>query len=458
MDVLPAVECIKSCSSARIYTHIDADGISAGAIISKALDRAGIKNSVHYLRQLEPGVIKTLEPGELTIFTDLGSGQLPDLKEHFSTRDVLVLDHHQPSPVSWPGLTHVNPHLQGFDGSDEISGAGVAYLVAKELSSKNIDLSQIAIVGAVGDMQSFWGRLKGLNRKILTDASNAGLVKYRIELQLYGRSTRPLFKSLQYFTDPYLPGVSNNESGAISFLKSLGISFRHGNKWVTLSDLSHEEKQRLGSSIVALALRSAPSELKKYVQDLIVGEVYELSSFEKGTVLHDADEFSTALNACGRNGRPEVGLSVCKGDMSSFVSMLELLQIHRRNLAKGLEFVESSGIIQKETFQYFDAQGKITETLVGTVAGMVLGSEKTDPYKPILAFAKGPDGFIKISARCSRLLVLKGINLGRVMREACSSVDGSGGGHFPAAGGYVPEQKRDVFLEVFGKNVSYRKQ
>lgn len=452
-DVSPAVECIRSCKSAKIYTHIDADGISSGAIISKALDRLGIPNSVSFLRQLEPKLISTLEPGELTVFTDFGSGQLSHLRDRFVNDDVLVLDHHQPSSVSWPGLTHVNPHLQGFDGSTEISASGVAYLVAKGLSSSNVDLSCLALVGAVGDMQSSWGSLKSLNRGILMDASNAGLVSHTIDLHLYGRSSRPLFKSLQYFTDPYLPGVSNDEAGAISFLKSLGIPVKDGAKWRTLSDLSHVEKQALGAKIVAMAISSAPSELKKFVQSLIVGEVYSFPSFEKGSVLHDADEFSTALNACGRNDRPEVGFLVCKGDMGGFVSLLELVQLHRRNLAKAIEFVESHGIVQAGSFQYFDATGEIKETLVGTVAGMVLGTPKADPYKPILAFAQGPEGFLKVSARCSRLLSLRGLNLGALMRDSCSQFGGSGGGHFPAAGGYVPVGKKDAFLEVFGKNV-----
>ncbi len=453
MDVSPAVECIRSCGSAKVYTHIDADGISSGAIISKALDRLGIPNSVSFLKQLELGLISSLEPGELTIFTDFGSGQLSCLRDRFEHDEVLVIDHHQPSSVSWPGLTHVNPHLQGFDGSSEISAAGVSYFVAKGLSRDNIDLSCLALVGAVGDMQGSWGSLKSLNRTILLDASNAGLVSYSIDLQLYGRSSRPLFKSLQYFTDPYLPGVSNDESGAISLLKSLGIPLKEGSKWRSLSDLSHEEKQRLGSKIVAMAIGSAPPELKRHVQSLIVGEVYEFPAFERGNILHDADEFSTALNACGRNGRPEVGFSVCKGDMGGFVSMLELVQLHRRNLAKAIEFVESSGIVQESAFQYFDATGAIKETLVGTVAGMVLGTPKADPYKPILAFAQGPEGFLKVSARCSRLLSLRGLNLGALMRDACSGLGGSGGGHFPAAGGYVPVGKKDVFLEVFGNNV-----
>jgi len=53
-----------------------------------------------------------------------------------------------------------------------------------ELDSNNKDLSSIAIVGAVGDMQGSWGGLKGLNRDILLDSIEVGLVKAEEDLLL----------------------------------------------------------------------------------------------------------------------------------------------------------------------------------------------------------------------------------------------------------------------------------
>lgn len=441
-----------SAEGIKIYTHIDADGICAGAIISKALDRENISHKISFVKQLEPVLIEGLEPDGLTIFCDMGSGQLALLEKKFRGKDALVMDHHQPNGQEWEGLVHVNPHLHGYNGGTEISAAGVTYLVAKELNKKNSDLSPIAIVGAVGDVQTLWGKLEGLNRKILSDAVGAGLVKARTDLQIYGKQTRPVFKALQYFTDPYLPGVSNSEEGAIRFLKACGIRLKDEKKWRAYSDLGLEEKQKLGTEIIKKALAAAPQELKKYVQNLIVGEVYEILTEEKGTELREADEYSTAMNACGRNGRPEVGLEIAKGNREYYPELSSLIAMHRKNLALGIEAVEKTGIVKERGFQYFDARGKIKETLVGTIAGMVLGSEHTDPYKPILAFAQS-EGGIKISARCSRLLSLKGINLGKIMRETCAQSGGTGGGHAMACGGYIPEGEMEKFLQNFGDKV-----
>ncbi len=444
--------CKHAGEELKIYTHIDADGICSGAIISKALDRENIAHKTNFVKQLEPKVIGGLEPDGLTIFCDLGSGQLDYLEKKFSGKDVLIADHHQPGGRGWETLVHVNPHLQGYNGGSEISAAGVCYLIAKQLNKKNVDLSPIAIVGAVGDVQNLWGKFEGLNRKIVEDAVGGGFLKARTDLQIYGKQTRPVFKALQYFTDPYLPGVSNNEGGAIQFLKHCGIRLKDEKKWRAYIDLDIEEKQRLGTEIIKKALSAAPAELKKYVQNLIVGEVYEILTEQRGTELREADEYSTAMNACGRNGHPEVGLQIAKGNRDYYPELASLIAMHRKNLALGIEAVEKSGIVKERGLQYFDARGKIKETLVGTIAGMVLGSEYTDPYKPILAFAQ-TEGGIKISARCSRLLSLKGINLGKIMRETCAQVGGTGGGHAMACGGYIPEGEMEKFLQYFGEKL-----
>lgn len=123
--------------SITIISHMDADGISAAALLSKALDRMEIRHQVKFVRMLYPEVIDELEAGELTIFTDLGSSQMENLKSKFSGTEIIITDHHAPSEEDgWPELVHFNAHLEGLDGVGEISGSGMAYLIAKELDSK----------------------------------------------------------------------------------------------------------------------------------------------------------------------------------------------------------------------------------------------------------------------------------------------------------------------------------
>ncbi|MEE9594518.1 MAG: DHH family phosphoesterase, partial [Candidatus Hydrothermarchaeales archaeon] len=191
----------------RVVTHHDADGICAGAIVHKAIAR--IDGCVHTrsIKQLESKNVEDVfsDKSDLYVFVDLGSGQLDLIEENCDTT-ALVLDHHQPKDV--PGaIMHVNPHHYGIDGSKEVSGAGMAYLFAREFDEKNVDLSALAIIGAVGDIQEQDGKFVGLNKKILEDAVGANVIEVRKDLRLFGRQTRPLYRAINYTTEPFIPGL-----------------------------------------------------------------------------------------------------------------------------------------------------------------------------------------------------------------------------------------------------------
>jgi RecJ-like exonuclease len=135
---------------------------------------------------------------------------------------------------------------------------------------------------------------------------------------------------------------------------------------------------------------------------------------------------------------------------------MTLLQDHRRSLVEGIQLVNELGIHRAEQLQWFDAGAGIQDTLVGVVAGMLLGSGEAgaDPDLPMIAFARAEDGSgIKVSARAARALVEKGLDLSAVMRTASASVGGSGGGHNVAAGGLIPEGAQARFLEEAEKLV-----
>ncbi|MFA5558099.1 MAG: DHH family phosphoesterase, partial [Methanofastidiosum sp.] len=143
-------------SKVKIISHIDADGISAASILSLALDRLNINHDVHFT-SLDGILASNL--ADLTIFLDMGSGQIDYLMSEYKDKNIIILDHHQGEYPETPFL-EVNPNRFGYSGSEEISGSGLAYLLSLELDANNRDLSSIAIVGAVGDMQGSWGGLK----------------------------------------------------------------------------------------------------------------------------------------------------------------------------------------------------------------------------------------------------------------------------------------------------------
>jgi single-stranded-DNA-specific exonuclease len=462
----PARACAQRLGEAEavlLASHIDADGLTSAAIAATALERADVPFEVVFKKQLDEIEIASIAAREYdaVLFTDFGSGQLDVIADHERAGDFepVIADHHQPAEAETE--YHLNPLLAGIDGASELSGAGAAYVLARALAdtgasfetadtddptASNRDLAALAVVGAVGDMQAVGGELIGANRAIVEEGIEAGVLAERTDLALYGRQTRPLPKLLEYASEVRIPGISNDEGGAVAFLSDLDVDLREGDGdgWCRWVDLSDRERQTVASALVQRALqRGVPADKV----DALVGTTYTLEQEQPGTELRDASEFSTLLNATARYERADVGLAVCLGDREEALARARrLLQNHRRNLSNGLERVKSRGVERADYVQWFDAGEEIRETIVGIVAGMALGVDGVDPDRPIVAFARKSDEETKVSARGTGRLVGRGLDLSVVMREASRAVGGDGGGHDVAAGATIPAGKEEAFV------------
>ncbi|AKG92462.1 Single-stranded DNA-specific exonuclease [Geoglobus ahangari] len=435
-------DVVRKAEEVTVVTHIDADGITSGAIAYRCLERAGKEVRIRFVKSLDDEEIERIANESTFVwFTDLGSGQISSIEK--SGLNFIVTDHHVPEKVT---ENQLNPHIFGYDGSYELSGATTTYLLARALGL-NYDLSAIAIVGAVGDLQdSNYGRLIGLNSSIVDEAVRNGYVKVVRDLKFFGKQTRPVYKMLEYTFDPYMPGISGSERGAIRFLDSIGVRVKDGERWLRWIDLSEEEKRKAVSEIVRL-LMSSNTPFSQIMR--MVGDTYILLEEEEGSELRDAMEFSTLLNATARYGEEEVGLLVCLGDRGkAFSRARSLLQNHRRNLSDGLRLVDEIGIEEMQNIQYFHAGRKILDTIVGIVAGMSYSFANRN--KPIIAFAENEDG-VKVSARATKLLVERGVHLAQAIKIAAEKVGGKGGGHSIAAGATIPKGSEEEFLRILDR-------
>ncbi|WP_255194781.1 single-stranded-DNA-specific exonuclease RecJ [Halorarius litoreus] len=441
---------LREADRVLVASHIDADGLTSAAVAGAALERAGIPYEQVFEKQLDSEAIAGIAAREYdtVLFTDFGSGQLDDIADHEQAGDFtpIVADHHQPAEDADTEF-HLNPLLFGINGAKELSGAGAAYVLARALGGEaNTDLAATAVVGAVGDMQDSSGELHGANAALVEEGVEAGVLQEAKDLAVYGKQTRPLPKLLEYATDVFVPGISNSQSGAISFLDDLGIDVRDGDgEWKRWVDLSDEERQTVASGLVRHAVKRGVPARKI---DRLVGTTYTLLAEPEGTELRDASEFSTLLNATARYERADVGLAVCLGDREAGLETARrLLREHRRNLSEGLQWVKRNGVTQEEHLQWFDAGDEIKETIVGIIAGMSMGASGVDRGKPIVAFAKESDEETKVSSRGTGSLVSQGLDLSAVMGEASAAVGGGGGGHDVAAGATIPAGTEAEFVE-----------
>ncbi len=441
-----------------VVFHHDADGCASGAVVIKALKREGKKIASKCLKQLYKENIPQIRSlGKNFLFVDFGSGQLDFLVEEFG-ENFFVLDHHQPVSVGGKEILHkwhINPLLYGINGGTELSGAGVAFFFSLALNEKNADLSPLAIIGALGDMQDFNEKhsLVGLNRKIIEIAQKQKLLEVKNDLRLYGRISRPLVSFLMFSSNPILPNLTASEDNCKALLTQLEIPLKDPftEQWLSYEDLNLEQKKNLTSALIINLVENNVPEWK--VKELI-GEIYTLLKEAPKSPLRDGKEFATMLNACGRNKNPEIALAVCLGDRKDgYEKALALMDAHRENLRKGIDFVNQKGIEEKKQFYFFDAKESIDESIVGIIAGMLYGSVLSET-KPIIAIAHNPDGTVKASARGTAELVRKGLNLGQALKDLSKEIEGvEGGGHKIAAGAKIPADKIDEFITALEKKI-----
>src|SRR5256712_7487450 len=91
---------LRSADRVGVYCHIDADGITGGAIASEALSRAGIAHEVAFLKKLDEASIQVIrrESPPVAWFVDFGAGQL----HHMEGLDAGITDHHLPTSRGIP--------------------------------------------------------------------------------------------------------------------------------------------------------------------------------------------------------------------------------------------------------------------------------------------------------------------------------------------------------------------
>ena len=446
-------DCIKSNKSIFVLTHIDCDGLSSGSIITKALIRAGANCTVRTTKELNKSIISNLQKNsrDLHVITDLGGGFAKDLDENLAENWV-VLDHHEISESEHENERVINAWKFGIDGGTEICAGGMAYLAANSLDGKNVDLSPIAVVSALGDRQD-QGEKKsftGKNFEIAKTAKDEGLLEIDLDLLLVGRETRPLPDALAFTSQPFIEGLTWNRDACLSLINSAGIKLKDGQRWRVPAELSEDEKRTL---IEAITQVTAGKDATNIMEELI-GYTYSFPREDRRSFLRDGRDFSTMLNSCGRIGKAGVGIAICMGDRNKLLQEGENILAEYRKMIRNYMNVLASErwrISDSKNCVMVNGEGVIPETMSGIISSLIAGSPKNSG-KIVILRTNGDEGTIKFSSRKSFSCKLN-VNLSKLMRQGAEKFDGVGGGHAAAAGAKITKDKLDGFLDYLEANV-----
>jgi len=410
-----------------VVSHFDTDGISSAAIMTRALQRLDKTFTLKIQKSLEPQFIRDLPKNKIILFLDLASGSLHHIKEA-GLKDVFIIDHHELSSKEIPeDITIINPELTN---KQSISASGLVYLVCKEINQKNKDMAKLAVLGMVGDCLE--KEIEHLNNGILED----GEINRKRGLLIFP-STRPLNRTLEYCSNPYIPGVTGDIRGVLDILREAGLTPEKG-KYKSILELTHNEMEKLTTSILLRNPKTKNNE--------IIGDVFLIKLFNKQ---EDARELSAKINACSRYGESETAIQLCL-EIPKAKKRAEQIHVkYKQTLIEGLRFAEKADKIQGKKYTIINAKDQIKDTMIGTVASILSNSSVYEEGTMITTMAYYEDK-IKVSARSAGRT---GRNLREVLSGVVKEIGGEVGGHEFAAGCIIKQDQEKIFIDNLKKTL-----
>lgn len=387
-------EKIRAADFVEVYAHHDADGIAAGAILCQAMLRAGLR----FRLRIRQGIrADEVEHPDATLLCDFGAG-LADLPE-----STMVVDHHVPH---FTGEFHVNPHLEGIDGEQELSASGTAYLVAQALGD-NRDLAGLAVLGVIGDGQRF----SGTNREILNEGIANGFISPEKGLLLPGNT---LHEALETTVTPYISGISGNDDAVTGIL-----------------DAATGEEDVADDVLLSLLVLDAGADAAPSVFTRVYGERYRLER----EVIEDARTLTAVLDGCGQQGRGGLAASVCLRAPDCVAEAVEVAGTFRRRVLTALDGrkADDAGVIYE-----------VTDAVAASGVADCLAYDLRQTG-PIAVVAPAGDVW-QVSARCPPGVET---DLEEILRTLAEQTGGTGGGHRSRGGARVPADRIDEFRKEF---------
>ncbi|MEM1557120.1 MAG: DHH family phosphoesterase [Thermoproteota archaeon] len=435
-----------------IVFHADADGTAAAAIACIALRSMGVSFCARSVKQIDKAILDNIAySSKPVILLDIGSGYLDEIRSILDPSRVIILDHHEPVGDR-SNILMLNPNEHGLNGGSDISGSGVSYLVFKNLVDDFKRMNELAIVGALADMQDIGPNrsLSGLNSTIVLEGEENGSITTEEDFVFFGRETLPIHVSIASSSNFIVPGLTGDENVALNFLKSLGIEVKKDDSWRTFNDLSEAEKSKLLTGLMQYMSDLGLS--PESVQNMF-GTVYVFLSEPKGTVLRDGREFSALLNSCARMGFSHFGLAVAMGEKGRlFEEAQRISREYRIVVSKSLSSVLSvpGARVETDRILFYNGEGVVDPRVLSPVASIISSSLPGD-FRKILVVTAAEDDLLKVSIRVPRGLVQKGFDGGVLASLAARQVGGTGGGHDVASGATIPRRKLHSFMEAVEK-------
>lgn len=415
-----------------VLADADVDGVSSATVLARALMRVGRRFRVLLSRRRDDVFFQELftQPPDFLITADLGASEV---RRFLKTRvPTIVLDHHTPGgDGDGSTLVHVNPHLEGEDGSRTASGAAVSFVFAKMLlDSRGVgadDLLPLALVGARGD-RYHGGARGGLHGRLEAQVHGSQTAEWRDGPVL---PDAPLGEAFAMSLDPFVGRAAGKPVVATKLLTEAGFD-----PTVRLRDLGVEARRKLGSWLALELLEQGA------LPSMVEGALAPTVAFRTGPLAGmDLDATAAVIDAACRADRAGDALAALLGSSDAYQGILAELEQYRQRVRDPVLAAARGRLVPLGPGHLLRIEhGRYS----GCVADRVMAWTRAGANPVIVV---GPTGSrIKVSLRARSAATEW--HLDKVAEEAATGLGGVGGGHHLAAGATVAAEKEAQFLEA----------
>jgi len=435
---------IASYNSVFILADNDADGFSSALLMSKALQNKGIKTTYKVSKTpfLEISHDK-YKDYELILALDWGTQAISELEG--LNKPYIIIDHHYTDlrSISLNNNNFIfNPWCFNISGEKDFCTGILSTLVSAEIDESMKQYSWLGLVAAHGDSQT--AQSQGY-QKVLSFASESKTIT-RTNI-FYSKFENDIRRRLFSFLNPWIYYLSGSEEKINHFLETENVNN------TKISEISENTLQDVQHKIYSSILEKYNTDIETSAKSnqLPYPERYIINSL-KMTI----EDCFDLINYFLKDGRGDELWYILLGLDEVDEFDMENINIFRKQLVYTTRKIRDSLKINSNfwicTVKSDDIFPKIGLGLISTIISRFdppTIDGKIDNSRGLLLVKEFSDRWV-FTSRCSKKLVLKGINLSDIL-SSLKSYGGSGGGHPPAAGGLLFKKSNsfDDIIEHF---------
>jgi len=272
---------VKSESRVMIHGDYDVDGVTSTAVLSRTLERLGMRPDVYIPHRVDDGYglcnkgveYARIKGSHLLIATDCGVCSHTEIQAARDAGiDVIVIDHHKLSSEGLP-LANAIVHPSAGEGGEAFkdhSAVGLCFKLSQALlGNAAYDLLDLVALGTVGDLAPLLGENRifvkyGIER--LEEGSNPGLKALRESARLRGKITSV---HLAFILGPRINASGRMGSAEAAYRMLVSSDPEECETLASALENDNRMRQRLEQTAVRDAIRKVEGEVN-FSRDRII--------------------------------------------------------------------------------------------------------------------------------------------------------------------------------------------